>query len=263
METNKLRFLLNLQTFAEENEPEENGENEPEKGNENENLSDKDIEDSEQKKVEEEKKKQSQRENARQAELRREREQKEKEEKIRKEAYLQGKLASQKLNEFTNKPIKDEEDLYVYEIQKRIKDRGGDPLEDLAEEMAKDRREKKAEESKKLEAQKQIDKDVQEFSKKYPDKTNILNDKTFAKFSNKRLGNEPLTAIYEDYLEFLDETKQQVEQELINKKKAEDEEKKRKNNNLSSNGNQGNSNKKYSEMTSSERQNYLKKLGYI
>ncbi len=209
---NKLKFPLNLQLFGEDSDEEDLLDDEDfdddssDDENENQNKDDSNKEDSNE---EETKKKQSREENARQARLRREKEQREKqenEERIRKEAYEKGKLDSVKENKFTKKPIKDKHDLKIYEIQCEIEARGGDPINDLPEELSKLAREddlKKSNDAKQRQTEEEkIKSDITDFRSKYKtvDIKNLLNDPLFNDYASEKLGKQPLTTIYEKFM---------------------------------------------------------------
>lgn len=230
---NKLKFPLNLQLFGEDSDEEDLLDDEDfdddssDDENENHNKDDSNKEDSNE---EEAKKKQSREENARQARLRREKEQREKqenEERIRKEAYEKGKLDSVKENKFTKKPIKDKHDLRIYEIQCEIEARGGDPINDLPEELSKLAREddlKKSNDAKQRQTEEEkIKSDITDFKSKYKtvDIKSLLNDPLFNDYASEKLGKQPLTTIYEKFMTLKDSlsssAKKNEEEELENK----------------------------------------------
>lgn len=230
---NKLKFHLNLQLFGEDSDEEDLLDDEDfdddssDDENENHNKDDSNKEDSNE---EEAKKKQSREENARQARLRREKEQREKqenEERIRKEAYEKGKLDSVKENKFTKKPIKDKHDLRIYEIQCEIEARGGDPINDLPEELSKLAREddlKKSNDAKQRQTEEEkIKSDITDFKSKYKtvDIKSLLNDPLFNDYASEKLGKQPLTTIYEKFMTLKDSlsssAKKNEEEELENK----------------------------------------------
>lgn len=276
MEKEKFMFPLNLQYFADDEDKEEKNNEElddadfedekDEKDSENQHEDDKDSNQST-------KKKQSQEENARQAKLRREKEQKEKEareERIRKEAYEKGKLDATKINPFTNKPIEDNYDLKIYELQKKIEESGGHPIDDLPTELAKLEREeakkkKVAEEEKAKEDQKILN-DISDFKTKYKNVNvkELLSNPLFDKFSNGKLGNgkDSLIKVYEDFLEFTKLVSSSKEEE--EKQKKADEEAKKKGIAPSPNGGKTKDEKSsYSKLSEEERIKELKKQGLI
>lgn len=271
MEKEKLRFPLNLQYFADEEKEDEEDEtlkdedfDEDEEENDSENQNDEeDTENSS-------KKKQSQEENARQAKLRREKEQKERaerEEQIRKEAYEKGKLDSTKTNEFTNKPIQDVYDLKIYELQKKIKENGGNPIEDLPAELAKIEREEAqkrdaASKQKQNEDSKILD-DIKSFSAKYEDVDikELFRDEIFSDYIEGKLGKSSLIEVYEKFLK--------MKSKLLSLSAKDEENKKDENDAKKRGGSPGqNGSKKkdpttYSKMSKEEKINELRKQGLI
>lgn len=238
MKLSKLLEELNLQLFAEE-EVEDTNEND----NEDE-LNEDDFEETEDEEQEEEepsgKDKTSttnskSEENSRQAQARREREKREKqkrEEELTRQAYVKGQLDAIKTNPFTNKPIVDENDLKIYELQLQIKEAGGDPVEDLPDYLAKQYRKeqetRKKQQEEEQERQAKIDNDLQEFREKYP-KTNItklLSDPLFKQFSEGQLNTKSLVEVYETYKTFkksIIEEHKKSEQEKVEKQQIKKE----------------------------------------
>lgn len=272
MEKEKFKFPLNLQLFADDGDEEDEEiddledddfDDEVDEESENQHKDDEDTK----------KKKQSQEENARQAKLRREKEQKEKEareEQIRKEAYEKGKIDATKVNPFTNKPIEDKYDLKIYELQKKIKDKGGDPIADLPSELAKLEREEARKQSDaalaKAKEDENILKDIEDFKSKYKDVDvkALLNDPLFDKFSNGKLGNgkDSFIKVYEDFLEFKKLVSSSKDDEEEQKKRESDA--KKKGSAPSSNGGKTKDEKtSYSKMSKEERIKLLKKQGLI
>lgn len=154
---------------------------------------------------------QSKEERARQAKARREREAREREareKQIKHEAYLKGKLDSTKVNTFTEEPIEDEYDLFIFETQKQLEKEGKDPISDLPKRLAEINR-KKAKEASEKESEKnklneQIDKEFAEFRGKYPTIkiSELLQDPDFKDYADGRLGKggKTLTQLYENFL---------------------------------------------------------------
>lgn len=197
----KFKYPLDLQLFAEPDSDdidasdfdpsdEENGSNE----NEVDENGDKTNE-------------QSRRKNSEEARKRREREQKEREEKIRKEAFEQGRkdalLKSNKINTFTNEPIEDDADLEIFNLQKEIESRGGDPLKDLPKEFAKLKRESADKEKKNKELMDKATKDTNDFVSHFASQDEafkVLDNKQFNSFIRGKKGGEK--SLYELYKEF-------------------------------------------------------------
>lgn len=147
---------------------------------------------------EEAKKVQSKEDNAKFAKERRERE---KHDKEIQEAYKKGRLDSLKgkLNPYTNTVINDEADIEMYEAMYKLESENKDPINDYAEYVANERREQRQRETRDREIQEQAQKDVEEFSKKYPkvNLTELLEDENFSDYIEGK--NKPLVVLYEGY----------------------------------------------------------------
>lgn len=172
---------------------------------------DDDEEGEEDEKEKSKKEEQDKNERARQAKARREREAKEREareKQIRDEAYLKGKLDSTKVNTFTEEPIEDEYDLFIFETQKQLEKEGKDPISDLPKRLAeinrKNAKEASEKESEKNKLNEQIDKEFTEFRGKYPTIkiSELLQDPDFKDYADGRLGKggKTLTQLYENFL---------------------------------------------------------------
>ena len=158
--------------------------------------------------------------NAYYAEMRRKKEAQEKAKKIaeqeardkqlKEQATIEGKLSVLKTNPYTEKPIRDAEDLEIYEIQRELEKAGKDPVNDLSEEIANRNRikKKKAEDEAKakkdadLKQQEDVRKEVDDFKKAHPDVdiAELSKDPEFIKVAEGKWGNWPLEAIYSKYL---------------------------------------------------------------
>lgn len=161
-------------------------------------------------------KKQSKEKNHEYAEARRAKKQKYEEEleKARKEGYekaqKQFNLDQNKLNVFTNEPIKDEFDLKIYELQKKIKEQGGDPLNDLASTIANEKRTQnlkaKEDEERKKQTSENVKKQISEFRSTFPDvnyEETLKEGSPFRTFADGKLGGkDSIATIYKSYLEF-------------------------------------------------------------
>lgn len=225
MKTKILPFLLNLQLFADGDD---------DKTDDDElNLDDFDDEDDEEDKDKDkgdgkkdktpeeiEKEKQTRKKNAEEARKRREREQKEAIEKAAKEAYekglREGKRGALKTNPFTGEPIEDDIDVADYELMQKLKEEGKDPIKDfpkakaalereLKSKEAENEKKKKEEEDKKTKLLEDEKKDRADFVKAVGGKDKaieIFKDPDFKIFAKGRIGNEPLTTIYNDFVAF-------------------------------------------------------------
>lgn len=165
--------------------------------------------------------KQTKEENSAYARARREREQAEKIEKAKAEAIKAERekavIEYVKTNPFTNKPISNAQDVEQYLRMKRIDDAGGNPLEDYADEI--DRENKQEQERKEQEAisKKRIDDDLANFRKAYPkvDLAKLLNDTAFTQMNKDKIGETPLTELYESYDKFINGIRKQEKEKLI------------------------------------------------
>jgi hypothetical protein len=253
--------LLDPEDFEEETSSEEEDEAEENSG------ADADAE--KEQKAESEKEK-----NARFAQMRREREAKlkEREQRLKQEAHEQELIAKAKeeaelgilkTNPFTNKPIKDGEDLKIYKIQQAISDKGGDPIEDLADELAelnrkensakKEAEDKKSKEEKAL--QDKIYQEVEDLRKKYPklDTKALADDKYFNEVSDEKGGRWTVIEIYEEA-----ERRKANDNSDDNQKLAEKIANKHGKQLSSTGGSSKESHKKLDEMTYDEYKEYMK-----
>lgn len=92
----------------------------------------------------------------------------EQEEKIKKDAYAKGQIDGLGgTNPYTGKPIRDQDDLEIYKIQKKLDEDQKDPIQDLGEAMASRNREAREKANKEKEAndelQKRAQKDLEDF----------------------------------------------------------------------------------------------------
>lgn len=182
---------------------------------------------------------------ARQARIRAEKEYKEKVEKIEKQAYQKGlieahsKMYIGKENPYTNTVIRDDYDIEEYEEMVKIDERGGDPIKEYSnviKEKARSEAQKKIQQEQETKQKENQIKDIDDFVAKYPNINlkEMINDNKFSKFINGKIGNQPLTEIYEDYIEVVGEFKKET---ITNTKKIIA-------NNISSPGSLGNSQEK-------------------
>lgn len=158
----------------------------------------KEVKEEPKKDVKEEKHKQEQSKevNSEFARRRREQELQEKIKKAKEEAIIE---ALGGINPYTQQEIKDSYDIQEYLNMKAIEKEGGDPLTDYASyQKEKLRRE---EEQRKQDLW--FEKDREDFLEKYPnvDIQSLFSDEAFIKFSNYKVGNTPMSKIYEDFIE--------------------------------------------------------------
>lgn len=111
--------------------------------------------------------------NAEYARARREREQAQAIEKARMTAAEEERVKSViefvKTNPYTEKPITNAEEVKQYLRMKAISDKGGDPVNDYADEIDREQREKSKKEAERVEHQQKIVSDVNDFRKEHPD----------------------------------------------------------------------------------------------
>ena len=133
-----------------------------------------------------------------QARLRRERE--------RKEAYKRGIMdAVGGVNPYTNEPITDDADVDEYLLMREIDKKGGDPVGDYHR-YAKEKR--KAQEQAQQESKAASDKrewfaaDKAQFEADYPDvdMSKLARDARFQAFARGKIGTEPMSRIYGDFV---------------------------------------------------------------
>ncbi|MCI8460440.1 MAG: hypothetical protein HFE81_03510 [Bacilli bacterium] len=117
------------------------------------------------------------------------------------DAYQKGRLEAYKgkINPHTGTEIKDITDIEVFEDMERIAQNGGDPLKDYASYTADKKREEEKLAQEKQEREEQAQKEVDEFTKKYPDVnlSDLFKDEMFKDYAEGK--TKSLTEIYESY----------------------------------------------------------------
>lgn len=159
----------------------------------------------------EEKPKQTQEQNSENARRRREAERQKELKQAREQAIIET-LGG--VNPFTNEPMTDSIDVEEYLAMKEISKNGGDPLNDYSK-FAKSKL--KEAETQRQEQQKQaewFEKDREDFYSKYPDVDveELAKDSGFRKFAMGKIGNQPMSQIYEDYQEITQEYEKRSKQ---------------------------------------------------
>lgn len=148
--------------------------------------------------------------------------QRRKEEKAKREAELERQGYNKALKEsvdgvnpYTNKPIKDDADMEIYLEMRELEKQGKDPVTDYADFVAEKSRKSRQEAQLKKQQEDYATKDIDAFSKEYPDidVSKLLNDEHFNAFADGKLGVQPLSKVYENFLKF----------ESFYEKKAEEE----------------------------------------
>ena len=149
---------------------------------------------------------QSAEENAKYASIRRraEEEAQKKIQEAESKAYERGRLEAYKgkVNPYTNKPIKDNADIEVYETMYRLEQEGKDPINDLPDALSeKKRKEEKAARTAKEQNEK-AKQEIDDFQAKYPDVNlqELLNDSFFNDYITGK--NKNLIDLYEGFNNF-------------------------------------------------------------
>lgn len=148
------------------------------------------------------KKKQSREENRKFAERRRELEKQEKERKaIEENAYRKAILEVVKTNPYNQKELKTDKDVRVYLNMKKLEEAGLDPIADywqLEEVIAKEK-----ETTPKIDATE----DALTFAKDFPEVSlsELNKNERFLKFAKGKIGIIPLSEVYSDFQEFIEE----------------------------------------------------------
>ena len=212
---------------SEEDESDDDDESEEEEEDFKDKDTSKDSKKTDPKKVEEEKKKQSKEEDAKFAALRRQSEAAKRDQEQReKAAYERGIVeAYGGVNKFTEEKLVDSHDIQIFINMLEMEKKGLDPIKDY---YKYSKEQSKIIEEKRQSTQKNAEwfrKDADEFSKKYPDITidQLKADSRFIKFSDGKIGNVPLTKIYEDYSDFMvdvDKSAKTNAQKIVAKAKA-------------------------------------------
>ena len=105
-------------------------------------------------------------------------------------------------NPYTDKEMKDASDVEEFLIMKEIDKNGGDPLTDFAEFSKKRQREKAESEAKENERKEWYKSDRDRFVAKHPDidLPTLIADEKFRLFAQGKVGNMPLTEIYDGFM---------------------------------------------------------------
>ena len=149
------------------------------------------------------------------AQKRRERRAK-KDEELEKKGYNKAlKEAVDGVNPYTGKPINDDVDMEMYLTMRELEKKGLDPLSDYAEFVANKSRESRQAETAKKQQEEYATKDIEDFSKVYPDidVNKLFNDEHFQSFADGKLGTKPLKEVYEKFLQFESYYEQKAEED--------------------------------------------------
>jgi hypothetical protein len=150
------------------------------------------------------KKKQSKEENRKFAERRREREKQEKDRKaIEEKAYRKAILEIVKTNPYNEKEIKTDKDVQVYLNMKKLEEAGLDPISDYWQLDEVTAKEKEKEWSPKID----LKQDALQFVKDFPEVSlsELNKNERFLKFAKGKIGIIPLSEVYSDFQEFIEE----------------------------------------------------------
>lgn len=141
---------------------------------------------------------QSRERNAEEARRRREAEKQEAIKKARVEAIIEAMGGK---NPYTNAEMTDADDVEEYLNMKKIEKDGKDPIADYASWTKQQAKARKAEQEAQAAQEAKARDDIEAFRKAHPDvDTNILfKDEAFTDYAEGKLGNRPLTQIYDGY----------------------------------------------------------------
>lgn len=161
----------------------------------------------------EEKPKQSAEENAEQARRRREEERQKALEQRELETVIR---ITGGVNPYTQEKIEDKTDLDEFYLMKEIEKAGGDPIADYAKYQKQKRKEEREKGQQKRMTEDQARKDWQSFQTAHPDISldTLMADQRFLIFADGKIGNQPLTKIYDDYTTFIQPVKAEPEKKV-------------------------------------------------
>lgn len=116
-------------------------------------------------------------------------------------------------NPYTNEDMKDSTDVEEYLLMKEIEKNGGDPLSDYSKHLKAKQRESAEKLSQETADKEWYRNDREAFAKKYPDVDigELIHDEQFIDYSNGKVGEMPLTQIYEGYAKMLEKLKADAE----------------------------------------------------
>lgn len=110
-------------------------------------------------------------------------------------------------NPFTGDEMKDSADVEEYLLMKEIEKSGGDPLVDFAKHQKMKRRETEKQATEESSKKEWFNKDRDDFIKTHPDVKldDLLADTAFQRYAEGKVGNIPLSQIYDGYNEIIGE----------------------------------------------------------
>lgn len=128
-------------------------------------------------------------------------------------------------NPYTNEEMRDHADVEEYLAMKEIERNGGDPLADFSKFQKQKEREKAAQAEERAREEDWYKNDLQEFSTKHPEVNvqALIQNEQFQMFASGKVGNLPLSEIYEGFIELVSEYEKKAQQkasQLLANKKA-------------------------------------------
>ena len=105
-------------------------------------------------------------------------------------------------NPYTDGEMKDADDVAEFLAMREIEKNGGDPVSDYSKHVKEKAREQRETEQREAEKRAWFEKDRADFAEKYPDAdlSALIADKSFRIFAEGKVGERPLSEIYESYL---------------------------------------------------------------
>lgn len=117
-------------------------------------------------------------------------------------------------NPYTGEEMKDSADVEEYLAMREIEDNGGDPVNDYSKHLKTKQREIADREKQERQRADWFKSDHEDFVAKHPDVNldELVNNKQFQLFADGKVGNAPLSKIYEDFMELISPYDEQVTQ---------------------------------------------------
>lgn len=117
-------------------------------------------------------------------------------------------------NPYTGEAMEDAADVEEYLAMREIEDNGGDPVNDYSKHLKTKRREIADQEAKEIERAEWFNKDREDFIAKHPEVKleDLVKNKQFNIFAEGKVGNTPLSQIYENFMELISPYEAQVTQ---------------------------------------------------
>lgn len=117
-------------------------------------------------------------------------------------------------NPYTNEEMKDRADVEEYLAMKEIERNGGDPLADYSKFQKQKERERAAQAEKKAQEEDWYKKDYEDFVTKHPEANvqALIQNEQFQKFAAGKVGNLPLSEIYEGFIELISDYEKKAQQ---------------------------------------------------